>query len=85
MDISQKYRIPWIQPTDHEKYNKQKCSSEDASISFRRRKEIIAGGRGREGPGWERERGEKKGTGSGRGRGETQRARRMNGKSSLVA
>jgi hypothetical protein len=54
MDISQKYRILRIPPTDRKKYNKQKGPSKDVSFLLRRRKKIIIGGRGREGPGCER-------------------------------
>jgi hypothetical protein len=42
-----------MQPTDLKKYKKQK-DPKDASILLRSGKEIIMGGRGREGPGWER-------------------------------
>lgn len=58
-----KYRIPRIQPSDHKKFDIHKGLSKDASISLRRKKKIIPGGRGRNGPGWERE--GKRRTGSG--------------------
>ena len=48
------YRGPRIQPIDHKTYNKQKGPSEDVSILLRRGKKIITGGRGREGPEWEK-------------------------------
>jgi hypothetical protein len=47
--LAKKYRIPRLQPTDC----KPKGQSEDASIPLRRKKKLIMGGRGREGPGWE--------------------------------
>ena len=56
----------------------------DASISLRRGNKIIMGGKGREGPGWERggggEKGgkEEAGLGSGRDRRKVQRTKRMN-------
>ena len=61
--LAKKYRIPRIQPTDHKRsvFNKQKGPSEEASIPFRRGKEIITGGRGREGPGLVREKREERG------------------------
>jgi hypothetical protein len=49
----QKYRIPRIQSTELKKINKQKGPSEGASISLGREKEIIMGGRGKEGSGKE--------------------------------
>jgi hypothetical protein len=52
--LAKKCRIPRKQPIDCKKYNKQKCPSEKVSTSLRRGKDIIGGGRGREGPGWER-------------------------------
>ena len=62
MDISQKrYRIPKIQSTELKKVNKPKGSSEDASIPLGREKKVIVGGRGKEGPGWERGQGEEEG------------------------
>jgi hypothetical protein len=51
--LAKKHRIPRIQPTDHKKYNKQKCPS-GVSTPLRRGKEIIMRGRGTEGPEWER-------------------------------
>ena len=42
------------------KLNKKEGPSVDASIPLRRGNKIITGGRGREGPGWEREGGRKK-------------------------
>jgi hypothetical protein len=39
-----------IQLTAHIKFNKKKGPSKDASIPLRREKEIIMGGRGKEGP-----------------------------------
>jgi hypothetical protein len=51
--LAKKYRIPRIQPIDPKKYNKLKGPSE-VSIPFKRGKEIITRGRGREGPEWER-------------------------------
>ena len=45
------YRIPRIQPTDSKKFNKKEGQSEDVSNPLRRGKEIIIGGRGREGLG----------------------------------
>jgi hypothetical protein len=76
--ISQNYRIPIIQPTDHKKmFNKMEGPTADASISLRRGNKIITEGRGmeerREGDGGGRklfrrkEEGEMKGTGSGMG------------------
>ena len=44
------YRIPRIQPIELKKFNKQEGQSEDVSISLTRGKEIIIGGRGKEGP-----------------------------------
>jgi hypothetical protein len=41
------------------KLKKKKGQSVDASILLRRKKKIITGARGREGPGWERKRDEK--------------------------
>lgn len=54
MDISQKYRIHRIQPTDLKQCNKQKCPGEKVLTPLRRAKEIIIEGFGRERPGWER-------------------------------
>ena len=51
------YRIPRIQSIEFKKINKPKDPSEDASVTFWRDKAVI-GGRGREGPGWERGQGE---------------------------
>ena len=34
-DISQKYKIPRIQPTDHKKFNKKEAWSEDVSVPLR--------------------------------------------------
>ena len=44
------------------KLNKEEGHTMDASNPLRRRNKIIIGGRGREGPGWERGRGGKKGS-----------------------
>ena len=44
-------RVPTIQPTVHLKLTKKEGPSVDASISLRRGKKIITGGREREGPG----------------------------------
>ena len=77
------YKMCRIQPTDRKKCNKQKSSSENASILLRREKEIITEGRGREGPGCQR--GKEKGGqvtgngGGGCGNREAQRSRRMDG------
>jgi hypothetical protein len=49
-----KYRISRIQFTELKKIYKQKGSSEDASVPLGREKKTITGGRGKEGPGWER-------------------------------
>jgi hypothetical protein len=46
MDISQKYRIPMIQLTDHMKFNKKEGQSVDASIPIRRGNKITMGGTG---------------------------------------
>jgi hypothetical protein len=48
------YRIPRIQPTNCKKCNKQKGPSEGALIPLKAEKEVIRGGRGREGSGWEK-------------------------------
>jgi hypothetical protein len=77
-----KYRIPRTQTTDCKKCNKQKGPSVDATVPLRRGKEIIMGGRGRVGPGWESRGGHgrenkiryERGT----DRREAQRAKRMN-------
>jgi hypothetical protein len=58
--LSKKYRVLRTQPTDPKKCNKQKGLSKDSVIPFRRGKEIIMGGRGKERPGWEMERGKGK-------------------------
>jgi hypothetical protein len=72
------YKIPKIQPTDSQKYNKQKYPSKEVSIPLRRGKEIIKGGREgrdlgrrREGEGKRRTR-----SGIGVGRGEKPRGPR---------
>jgi hypothetical protein len=78
VDISQKYRIPRIQPRDLRKFNKQKGPSEDASIPLRRGNKIIMGGSKREGPGREKGGSGHRGNGSrygGRDRREAQRGR----------
>jgi hypothetical protein len=57
--LAKKYRLPRIYPTDPKKLNKKEGPREDASISLRRGKKIITGGRGREASEWESgERGE---------------------------
>jgi hypothetical protein len=53
--LDQKLRISTVQFTDHVKLKKNKDQSVDASILLRRKNKIITGGRGREGPGRERE------------------------------
>ena len=58
--LVQKLRTPRIQLIDHRKLNKKKGQSMAASISLRRGKKIIIGGKGREGPKWG-EKGERKG------------------------
>ena len=50
-----------IQLTDHMKLNKKEGQSVNASMPLRRGNKIITGGRGREGPGWVRKGGGKKG------------------------
>jgi hypothetical protein len=61
------------------KLNRKEGQCVDISIPLRRGK-IIMGGRKREGPGWERGGGEKRGSGSGMGsdRRDVQKARRIN-------
>jgi hypothetical protein len=61
------------------KLNKNEGQSVYASIPLRKGNKIITGGRGREGPEWERGEGQKAGTGSGMGRdsGEVQRTKKM--------
>jgi hypothetical protein len=59
--LAQKLRIPTIQTTNHMQLKKEKDQSVDASILHRTGNKIIAGGRGREGPGRERRGGGKKG------------------------
>jgi hypothetical protein len=49
--LAKKDRVPTIQPTVHLKLTKKEGPSVDASISLRRGKKIITGGREREGPG----------------------------------
>ena len=49
-----KYRTPRIQPTNCKKYNKQKGSSEDASIPLHKGEKIFMGVRWSEWPGLER-------------------------------
>ena len=78
--LAQKYRTPRIKHIDYKKFNKKEGPSNDVSIPLRQGKKIITGGKGREGPGWKRVRGEEKwGTGSGIGgdRRHVQKARRM--------
>ena len=58
-----------IQSTEFKKVNEQKGPSEDSSISLRREKKAIIGGRGRERSGWERRQGGGKGETSGFGGG----------------
>ena len=59
--LAPKLRISMIQLTDHMKLNKKEGQSVDASIPLRRGNKIIMGGRGREGPGWERGQGGEEG------------------------
>ena len=60
MDISQNiYIIPRIQCTEL-KVSKMEGPGEDASIPLGREKKTITGGRGREGPVWERGQGGEK-------------------------
>ena len=54
MHISQKVQIPTIQLTDQMKLKKKEGPNVDTSIPLRKRNKIIKGGRGREGPRWER-------------------------------
>jgi hypothetical protein len=72
------------QLTDHVKFNKKESPSVATSIPLRKGNKIITRGRGREGPGWERETGgEKRGKGrwgAGGDRREAQKAKRMNRK-----
>ena len=65
-----------LQSTDPKKLNKKEGPSEDASIPLRRGNKIIMGGRGREGPGWERGQGGKGGPESGIG-GDRREAQRV--------
>jgi hypothetical protein len=72
-----------IQLTDYIKFNMNKDPGEDASITLRKEKKIITGGRGRKGPGWKRGEGERWLEGGGRIKNgskqkRSQRARRMN-------
>jgi hypothetical protein len=55
--LSQKPRIPTIQPTNYIELKKKEDESVDASILHSRGSKIITGGRGREGPEKEREEG----------------------------
>ena len=84
--LAQEFRIPKIQLTDRMKLNKKEVQSMNASIPLRIMNKIITGGRGREGPEWERGEGQKAGTGSGMGRdsGEVQRTKKMNEKLQLL-
>ena len=52
--LAPKLRIPTIKLSDNMKLNKKECQSTDTSIPLRRGKQIILGGSGREGSGWER-------------------------------
>ena len=54
------FRIPMVQLTEFMKLNKEEGPRVDSSIPLRRGNKIIIGGRGREGPRWEREMGRKK-------------------------
>ena len=54
-------RIPIGQLTNHMKLNKKEGPSVYTSIPLRKGNKIVIGGRGREGPGWERERRRKRG------------------------
>ena len=69
-----KYRIPRRQPTERKKFNKQEGPTEDASIPLRRGNKIVTGGRGKEGPEWERDREGKRRTGPGMGGGGQKRS-----------
>jgi hypothetical protein len=81
------YRIPRIQSTKLKKANTRKVTSVDASVPLGREKKTIMEFRGREGSGWGRGGGRKKGNMIivlGRGnRREALRASRMNGKCNL--
>lgn len=78
--LVQKLRISMVQFTDHKKLNKIEAQSVNASIQLRMGNKIITGGRGREGPGWERGGREEKGNriryGLGEGTGEKPRGPR---------
>lgn len=60
LDISPKL-TECLVSTEFKKANKQKGPTEDNSVPHRRGKETITGGRGREGPLWERSKGKGKG------------------------
>ena len=51
--LAKNYRIPMIQPKTIE-VKQEGSTSEDASIPLRLGNKIVMGGRGKEGPGWER-------------------------------
>jgi hypothetical protein len=77
--LAQKYRIPKIKHIDCKKFNK-KAQAMMLQSHLEGGAKKITRGRGREGPGWKRVRGEVKwGTGSGIGgdRRKVQKARRM--------
>jgi hypothetical protein len=48
------FRMPMIQHTSHMKLKKNEGPSVDSSVPLRRKNKIIIGGRGKEGPGWQR-------------------------------
>ena len=54
MILAPKFRTPMIQLSDHMKLNRKEGPSVDASIPLRRGNKIIMGGRGREGPVWDK-------------------------------
>ena len=74
MILSKTYRIPIIYLTDPKKLCKKESPSDDASISLRRRNNIIVGDRVREGLQWEM-----RGKGKRGDMKETQKVRKMNG------
>jgi hypothetical protein len=74
--LAKKFRLPMTQLTDHRNHNKKEGPSVDPSIPLRKGNNIIMESRGREGSGWERRRGGKRGSrirngGRGWGGGET--------------
>ena len=72
--MAKKYRLPMIQPTDPKKVIIKEGYSEDASVPLRRGNKIDMGGRGDQGPGWERGGTGKYGAGVGSGMGRDRRA-----------